>query len=269
MSKMKTVILSGLLLLGPFGVISTHTVQAEGLSFGFGGIAVIAPKYEGSKEHKVIGFPLVIPYSASSAETSSFGSRISFKGLDDVRLNLLSNETIELGPVAGYRGGRKQSDGNLLGGLGDIDGGVVLGAFGAVNLRGFTFDASYADQLSGTKTGGQIKLGASTKIELSPTLKFTAGVGTTYSSDDYMDNFFGVSSAQTASSSAGLATYNPSAGFKDVNFSVGSDIAIGSNWTMKLGGRYSRLIGDAGNSPVVESKDQFTGTVGLIFKLGE
>lgn len=255
-------------LLVPMMIADTYSAHAEGLSFSFGGMAVIAPKYEGSKSYKAIGFPLVIPHSASEAETSSFGSRLRFKGLDDIRFNLLSADGFEFGPVAGYRGGRAQTDGDLLGGLGDVDGGFVLGGYGAYTTNGFTFDASYVDQLTGDDTGGQLKLGASTKLAVTEAIDVTAGIGATYSSNDYMDTFFGVSSTQFATSTAGLAAYNPEAGFKDVNFSLSSDIAIAPKWTLKLGSKYARLIGDAADSPVIETKNQFTGSVGLIYRFG-
>lgn len=267
MSSIKTIALSTSLLV-PTMFAGTPSAQAEGLSFSFGGMAVIAPKYEGSKSYKAIGFPLVIPHSASDAETSSFGSRVRFKGLDDIRFNLLGADGFEIGPVAGYRGGREQADGDLLGGLGDVDGGFVLGGYGAYTTNGFTFDASYVDQLTGDDTGGQLKLGASTKLAVTEAVEVTAGIGATYSSNDYMDTFFGVSSAQAGTSTAGLTAYNPKAGFKDVNFSLSSDIAIAPKWTMKLGGKYSRLIGDAADSPVIETKNQLTGSIGLIYRFG-
>lgn len=255
-------------LLAPLILVGTQNAQSEGLSFSFGGIAVIAPKYEGSKSYKAVGFPIAIPHSASGAETSSFGSRIRFKGIDDIRLNLLGVDGFEVGPVAGYRGGRNQSDGTLLGGLGDVDGGLVLGAYGAYTTNGFTFDASYADQLTGDNTGSQLKLGASTMIAITQGVDVKAGIGTTYSSNKYMDTFFGVSSAQSLASTASLAAYDPGAGFKDVNFSLSSDIALTPKWTMKLGGKYSRLIGDAADSPVIETKNQLSGSFGLLYKFG-
>lgn len=267
MSSFKTIAFATSLMT-PLMLVSAPSAHAEGLSFSFGGMAVIAPKYEGSKSYKAIGFPLAIPHSASDAETSSFGSRIRFKGIDDIRFNLLGADGFEFGPVAGYRGGRKQSDGDLLGGLGDVDGGLVLGGYGAYTTNGFTFDASYVDQLTGDDTGGQLKLGASTMIALSDAVEVKAGIGTTYSSNDYMDTFFGVSSAQSGTSTASLAPYDPSAGFKDVNFSLSTDIALAPKWTMKLGGKYSRLIGDAADSPVIETKNQFTGSIGLLYKFG-
>lgn len=245
------------------------SAYAEGTSFGVGGMVLVAPKYEGSKSYKTFGFPLVIPNFGKKSKEGSFGDRISFKSIDDIRYNVLGISKFELGPVAGYRGGRKQADGVLLGGLGDVDAGLVLGAYAGYNAGPLFFDASVANQVTGAKTGYQLKLGAATEYDISDTVKITTGVGSTYSSDEYMDNFFGVSAAQAASSTAGLTAFNPSAGFKDINFKLGAEVAISDKWKLNVGGGYSRLINDAANSPVVETKDQYSGSVSFVYRFGD
>lgn len=246
-----------------------NTAHAEGTTFGVGGIVLVAPKYEGSKSYQTFGFPLVIPNFGKKAEEGSFGDRISFKSIDDIRFNVLGMSSFELGPVAGYRGGRKQKDGVLLGGLGDVDAGLVVGGYAGYNLGPMFFDASVGSQVTGPKTGYQLKLGAATEFDVSETVKITTGIGSTYSSDEYMDNFFGISSAQAASSTAGLTAFNPGAGFKDINFNLGTEVAINDKWKLNVGAGYSRLIGDAANSPVVETKDQFSGSVSFIYRFGD
>lgn len=255
------------LSLSSFVII--NSAHAEGTSFGLGGIALVAPKYEGSKSYKTFGIPVIIPNFGKESKEGSFGDRISFKSIDDIRFNLLGAGAFELGPVAGYRGGRKQKDGVLLGGLGDVDPGLVLGGYAGYNLGPLLLDTSIANQVTGDKTGYQVKLGAATEFDLSETVKITTGIGSTYASDKYMDNFFGISTAQAGTSTAGLTAYNPGAGFKDINFKVGTEIAINDKWQLNVGGGYSRLIGDAANSPVIETKNQFSGSVGLIYRFGD
>ncbi len=261
---------SAAVLLATSAIFTTSTAQAQD-GWSAGGFAVIAPKYEGSKEYRAFGFPLVIPSfgkSPSAGETSEFRSRVKFKGLDDVRFTLLNNDTFEIGPVAGYRTGRKESAGVLLGGLGDVKGGLVLGGYVGINAGPAFFDISYSDQLTGGIRGGQVKLGATTRAQLNDTLSLNAGVGATYATDAYMDSYFGVSAAQAGTSSASLTAFDPKAGFKDINVSLGTGIKLSSNWTAKLGGKYSRLINDAALSPVIETKNQLSGSFGLIYKFG-
>lgn len=261
---------SAAVLLATSAIFPLSLAQAqEGWSVG--GFAVIAPKYEGSKSYRAFGFPLVIPSFGerpSAGETSEFRPRVKFKGLDDVRVALISTDKFEIGPVAGYRMGRKQSAGVLLDGLGDVKGGLVLGGYVGMSAGPAFFDLSYSDQLTGGVRGGQLKLGASANTPLNETLSLNAGIGATYATETYMDSYFGVSAAQAGTSTAGLAAFDPKAGFKDVNFSLGTDVKLSSNWTAKLGGKYSRLLNDAALSPVIETKNQFSGTFGLIYKFG-
>ena len=61
--------------------------------------------------------------------------------------------------------------------------------------------------------------------------------------------------------------YNASSGFKDVFLGVNTDVPLSERWTLKLSGGYSRLIGDAADSPIVESENQFYGGIGLTYRV--
>ena len=71
---------------------------------------------------------------------------------------------------------------------------------------------------------------------------------------------------QSAASAAGLPVFDADAGIKDVVFGLSSDVPVTPDWTLKLGGRYTRLLGDAAESPVVEDEDQFSGSIGLTYR---
>ena len=47
---------------------------------------------------------------------------------------------------------------------------------------------------------------------------------------------------------------------------VGLKTDLDAHWSARTTLRYSRLIGDAADSPVVESEDQFTALVGISYK---
>lgn len=235
-----------------------------------GGGVIIKPKYEGSKEHEVYGFPMIIPRFSGegNSQFSKFRKRVKFKGLDDIRIKAVGNDRFEFGAVTGYRGGRDQDDARRLNGLGDVDGGLVLGGYAGVHVGSVLFDVSTASQVTGDDTGTTVRLGAETKHQISPRMKLRARVGTTLADDDYMQSFFGVTPAQAATSGAGLAAFNPDGGFKDVHAELSTDTDIGEKWVLRLGIRYARLVGDAADSPVIETEDQVTGTIGLGFKFG-
>lgn len=224
-----------------------------------GGMVLVAPKYEGSKDYRVIGVPMVAP-----ALGLGEAGRVSFKGTDDIRLKLLDGSGFELGPVVGWRFGREEDDADRLRGLGDVDGGFAAGAYGAFRHGGWSASIAYSHQVSGDETGGLLRLGLERRAELSPWLVLTGSVGATWTSEDYMDAFFSVTAAQALRS--GLARYDADAGFKDVSVGLVADVALSDRWALKLSGRYAQLIGDAPDSPIVESEGQFYGGLGLTYR---
>jgi outer membrane scaffolding protein for murein synthesis (MipA/OmpV family) len=76
-----------------------------------------------------------------------------------------------------------------------------------------------------------------------------------------MQNYFGVAFATPL-----VSAFDADAGFKDVFLEVGLKAELDANWSLRGNLRYSRLIGDAADSPIVETEDQFTGLVGLSYK---
>ena len=232
----------------------------DGMTLSLGGAVGFGPKYEGSDEYDVSGFPIVFPGFGQSIQ------RIVVRGADDVRYRLILQQGFEAGPLAGYRWSRKESDGRLLRGLGEVDGGLVLGGFVGYRVGQVIFDAAYLQQATGENTGYQIRFGAEIDAPVYNQVFLEARAGTTFSSDRYMDTYFGVTEAQSDNSAAGLPVYNPSSGLKDVHLQLGVRAEIYEKWLFRTGVRYGRLLNDAADSPVIESKNQFSGFLSLSYK---
>ncbi len=242
---------------------------ASGKSVTLGAGVLVKPKYEGSNDYEVIAIPLIIPRFSGGGGNSrfkKFRERVSFKGLDDIRIRALQSNGFEVGPVAGYRSGRDQDDARRLNGLGDIDGGLVLGGYAGYRIGPTIFDVSASTQVTGDDTGVQVRLGVETEQQVSSWMKLTARLGTTISGDDYMQDYFGVTPAQAATSGAGLPVFSADAGIKDVHVQLGSKIELAERWLLRFRGRYARLVGDAADSPVIESEDQLSGSIGLGYR---
>jgi MipA family protein len=235
----------------PFGIF--------GNQWQVGGLVYVSPKFEGANSYRAIGFPFVAP-----AGLGEGGGFVQIKGADDVRFRVFQFAGFEIGPVAGYRFGRDEDDAARLQGLGDIDGGLVLGGFVTYRTGPFAFSVSYHHQATGDDTGGLIRFGAEHVGRLAPNVKLTTSIGANYATDDYMTSFFGVTAAQANTSA--LPIYSPSAGFKDVYVGANAAIDLNDRWTLMLIGRYARLIGDAADSPIVETENQFYGGAALSYK---
>ncbi len=77
-----------------------------------------------------------------------------------------------------------------------------------------------------------------------------ASVESTYASDDYMENYFGINASQAARSS--LNAFNAESDIKDVGVSAGITYSITERWSVSGLASYKRLLGDAEDSPVTD-----------------
>ncbi len=252
--RLATLIASGIAVFA-VGVLpavaggDTYKPEQKTTRVKIGAGALITPKYEGSNDYEVIGFPTV--------SLGTVGGRLTVDGADSVKYAIHKKDGFEFGPLVGYRFGRDEDDGALLTGLGDVEGGLVVGAYAKYWIGSAYLGASYHHQVTGDNTGYEIKLKVGAERDLSDRVKVDASVGATYSSDEYMDSFFSVPS--------GAGQYDADAGFKSVYANLGMTIVLSDRWEAKVSGQYSRLLDEAGDSSVVESKDQFMGLVGLSY----
>jgi MipA family protein len=246
-------------LLVALGAAASATVALADEGFGLqaGAAVIVAPRYEGSKEVRVLAVPILSPAGLGDG-------RVEFRGPDDLRFRLLDLGAVSFGPLVGYRFGREEDDGDLLNGLGDIDGGIVGGGFASVKSGPLAASVSYHRQFSGDDTGAIVRLGLSAEHAVTERVTVTADIGTTWADQDYMDAYFGIDAAQSANS--GLAVHTADASIKDVNVGLKAGMMLTDAWKLTLAGRYTRLLGDAADSPVVETANQFSGSATATYR---
>lgn len=248
-------------LLGAASVSSASAQTAGDWGLGntwqVGAGVIMVPKFEGSNSYKAVVLPFAAPVGL--AQNSGF---VQVRGLEDVRLRFFRAEGFEAGLVTGYRIGRDSSDSAKLAGFNDIDGGLVLGGYVGYRMGGLLLSASYHQQATGDDTGGYVKLLAEHSSRLSQRVTLTASLSTSIASKDYMQSYFGVTPAQSGL----LPVYSPSAGFKDVTGGLTAAIELDPRWTLHLVGRYTRLVGDAADSPIIDTPNQFVAGAGLSYK---
>jgi len=193
---------SGALLVAA-GVLFAPEAKAEPeteRSITLGAAGIVKPKYEGSDEHEYIPIPIIVPRFSESPDDDpstfkQFRKRVNFRGLDDIRIRVLGGNRLQVGAVTGYITKRDQDDGPLLRGLGDIDGGLVLGAYSGFRLGVFEFDAAILEKVTGGDSGLEYRFGVETTRPLTERTRVVARVGTTFASEDFMQTYFGVTPA--------------------------------------------------------------------------
>ena len=218
-----------------------------------GGGAMLQPKYEGSDEMEVSPLPLV---------SATFFDRLT---IDPTGVDL---KVYELGPfqfdlTGGYDFGRKEDDADALRGMGDIDGGVTVGGKTTFTYGPAEFFVSL-DKTIGGNEGLLGSVGAEFTQPITEKLILGAGASATFADKNYMESYFGVTSAQSARS--GYSAYKPAAGVKSVDLSASATYMLTENWVIRAEQEVGFLVGDAANSPIVKQEIQPTSMLFLGYR---
>jgi outer membrane protein len=98
---------------------------------------------------------------------------------------------------------------------------------------------------------------------------FSIGPRLSWADKDYQRAYFGVTPALSAAS--GLAAFDPGAGVRGLGGATSLSYQFTPKWGIQAYGRYERLVGDSGRSPLIRtygSRDQFSAGLALSFTFG-
>lgn len=261
----------------PILVLSVWLVAAQGLAttaqakdgavsghvmFG----AAFVPDYEGSQDYTAA------PVAAAKVEYE--GYYVETRGLG-LRANLSPNRAFEIGPAISFNGGRDDDvDNARVARMREIDSTVEAGMFLKIPFGGLlsetdqlAFNFDFLADTGDSHEGYTIGFGPSYGFAVSERLRLGANLSATYASDDYTQTFFGVD-ADNASRS-GLARYDAEGGIKDVGIGVNAMYSLTRSWGITGMARYTQLIGDAADSPLVDqegSAGQAMVSLGVLYR---
>lgn len=214
-----------------------------------GGGALVLPEYEGSDEYEVLPVPYV---------DASYKEILTFNPFEGLRYNVFREGGLTLGPGLGFDFGREDDEGDRLRGMGDIDPTIEGQFFVNYEFGKSSAEITFAQDLFEGHEGYTVEAELGHAFVFPSTYAFVRpSISTTYASDNYMESYFGVSQAQSQRS--GNAAHNADAGFKDVSLNLFASMPITEKWSVNGLAGYSRLIGDAGDSPITESRNQLMG----------
>jgi len=226
----------------------------------------VVPDYLGSNDYTI---------GAAPAAVIRFGDSDRYVRLlvTDINVNLIDSPNWSFGPALNYRLGRSDVDDNAVDNMSNIDGTVEVGAFGGWTWIGsddprhrFSLGTEVLYDVGGEHDGYLISGSVRYYQPVARPLTLSIGAALTYGSGDYMDTYFGVNGGNVGSS--GLSAFNADAGLRDVRVPLMAIFSFNEHWHASGGVIYSRLLGDAADSPIVDkrgSRDQLFAGVGIAY----
>lgn len=213
-----------------------------------GGGGVVKPTYPGADTYMLLPYPIIEV------------GRFYIPGIGQTEQKV---KGIYFYPSFNIIGERKPSDDNSLKGTKVVDWAFEAGVGAGFRydwVRGFATIRQGFNGYSG-QTG---ELGLDLVLPLADRFEVAFGPRTSWASDGYMETYFGVTSKEAAKSTI-LTAYKPDAGFKTAGLAAQVNYWIDGKTRIQVRGSWDRLIGDAGDSPIVKagSRDQWSFGVGI------
>ena len=227
----------------------------EGWTVTLKGNALTQPSYPGAKDNGFVFYP--------GGSLRKAGTPATFSTPDEgIGFALYDAGWLKAGPVGTFVGARRAKDHKALTGLHDVDWTVEAGAFVELwPMEKLRMRAELRHGFHGHH-GIVAEFGADW-VEKYGAWTFSAGPRLALASDKFMKKYFTVDAPSAVLT--GLPAFNAKGGLKSVGVTVAAKYDWTKNFSTTLWGRYDRLSGDAGASPVVKtlgSPNQFT--IGVI-----
>jgi MipA family protein len=181
------------------------------------------------------------------------------------------------GPAAIYRFGRTDVDDPVVTTLPQVDDSLELGAtvgYEFVDAQNPIWRARAGVDLTWNVTDEDGGGAASVYFRGIAPLPWKGGAAValaavTFATEDFSDRYFSVDAA--GSTASGLPVFDAGGGGRDARVGFGVLQSLSPNWHVGAGGVYSRLIGDAAESPIVRDRgasDQFIFGIGVAYAWG-
>ncbi|WP_137156587.1 MipA/OmpV family protein [Rhizobium sp. FKL33] len=228
-----------------------------------GASGFVAPRFEGSKSYILQASP-IISLSRQSATAPRFTSRD-----DNPSFALFENDMIRAGITGKLVMPRDRDTSDDLKALKAVKFGLEAGVFGEVYPTDWMRFRTEIRHGIRSHNGVVADLALDGFVDVTDTVRVSAGPRLSIASEDYMDAYYKVTKKRSAKH--GLSAYDPEGGFKSVGF--GSEVVWKATDRIEAGvfGQYNRLVGPAADSSLVEergSKDQFVVGISTSYKFG-
>lgn len=241
----------------PYGGSAGDLGERDGearLRVGLGLGVAAGPNFQGSDKYRIRPAPFVF---------AGYG-RV-FVGFGGIGVNIYRAPGWGFGAIVSPGGGRKESVDPRLAGLGDVDRTVNFGIYGVTFTRRFLTRAIVYTDVGGEGQGTFARLDLLARFRIDERVRFFAGPGLNWGSRQYAQSYFGVTGEQAARS--GFPEFQAGAGVNNLRLTGGANYRFAPDWNLIGSVTASRLSGNASNSPIVETRQQYGAFLSAIYLL--
>jgi outer membrane protein len=230
--------------------LAALTCPAAAADFTVGVGVGVAPDYEGSDDYQLVPTWLIAADDLYHPDT-----HVTLAG-PVLRSNFVPHPNLRAGLSGAYIPERNDVEDDDVDEMRSVDAAFLLGG-----IFGWDFfsspDIEFAALIDlrydvASDNGYLVTPRLSYANRVNNKMSIAAELFSNYASEDYMDEYFGVSAADAARS--GLDTFDADEGFKDVGITASVNYRFAEQWSVSLLGGYTRLLGDAEDSPVVDDR---------------
>lgn len=258
MNAKKTILLATSLF--SFSVLSqaapielASPVTTQGWSVNVGAAAVSTPVYSGSDTYSFSIFPDI---------RLRYGDRFFASIPEGVGYNVINTPHWQVGPVLKLRFSRNQDTGgspflisgktDALKGMGNVSAAGEIGGFAEYRWSNWNTRVEVRQGFGGhTGVIGDLSLNYFNRVGA---VRYTIGPRATVASSKFMNTYYGITAAQSASS--GYSPYQADGGLVTYGVGASAFMPIARNWQAGLVAGYDRLGAQASDSPLVKSANQ-------------
>lgn len=258
-------VVGGMLMAGPV------LAQGPDRDSEFGGFVAVGAgfgaDYEGSDDYEFI------PVGMAMVSWQGYNAQLLGPSL---KIDVVPSENFDFGPTLSYGGGRDDGvEDDKVKLLREIDEALEVGFFAEytfANSANPRYQVSVgleaATDVNDGHDGSVFSASLDYECPVFGDLIWSLGTSATYADDNYMEAYFTIDADNTARS--GLSRFDAEGGFKDVGLSTSLSQNFAERWNVRAMLEYTRLLGDAADSPVVKergSENQLFGcvTIGYAF----
>ncbi|GMN02182.1 MipA/OmpV family protein [Erythrobacter sp. MTPC3] len=255
---------------GPPDIVFDDTWVSVGIGAG------LVPSYSGSNDYRVFPLPLIVG-RVGGVGISPNGPGFNLDLLSQPPARGAPETSFSFGPSVRFRNDRDGQIGDaIVAAAGELDTALEVGVNGGVTFPGvldrfdrLSLSSSVRWDVLGAHDGMLIEPGIGYFTPVNNDIAIQLSLSAQFVDDDFADYYYSVSPAQSAAS--GLPLFQADGGLNSLGVTTITTIDLSGNlldggWNLYAIAGYSRLVGDAADTPYTDlrgSADQFIGGIGV------